>query len=88
MATSQRRPGWSWSDAVLWIGALLGIVLLGLWGDLAVGAVIAGAAALGAAATGITRRRHDTAPRLRPTGSLPGHMNPAPRSGTTAEPSQ
>lgn len=45
-AGSTTQGGWGWWDAAIWGGALLGIVLFGLFGDLAVGAVIFGIAAV------------------------------------------
>jgi predicted lipid-binding transport protein (Tim44 family) len=45
-AGSTTQGGWNWWDAAIWGGALLGIVLLGLFGDLVVGAVIFGIAAV------------------------------------------
>jgi hypothetical protein len=41
-AGSTTQGGWGWWDAAIWGGALLGIVLLGFFGDLVVGAVIFG----------------------------------------------
>jgi len=44
-AGSTTQGGWGWWDAVIWGGALLGIVLLGFFGDLVLGAMIFGIAA-------------------------------------------
>ena len=41
-ADSTAQGGWGWWDAVIWGGALVGIVLLGFFGDRVVGAVIFG----------------------------------------------
>jgi hypothetical protein len=49
-------PGWGWSDGALWIGALLGVVALGLWGDIVIGAAILGIAAVGDAVALVLRR--------------------------------
>ena len=43
------QGGWGWWDAAIWGGALLGIVCLGFWGDVVLGAVVYGVAVVVAA---------------------------------------
>jgi predicted lipid-binding transport protein (Tim44 family) len=45
-AASTTQGGRGWWDAAIWGGALVGIVLLGFFGDLVLGAVIFGIAAV------------------------------------------
>jgi predicted lipid-binding transport protein (Tim44 family) len=45
-AGSTTQGGWGWWDAAIWGGALLGIVLLGFFGDRVIGTLIFGIAAV------------------------------------------
>ena len=45
-ATVTTQSGLGWREAAIGAGIVIGILLLGLWGDVAVGAAIVGAAAL------------------------------------------
>jgi len=55
--TTTGPSGLTWAEAAVGIGIAIGILLLGLWGDVAVGAVIVGVAALvGAGARLVIRR--------------------------------
>ena len=59
-AAATRQGGLGWREAAIGAGTLLGILLFGLWGDVAVGAVIFGVAILlGAGATLVTRKPRD-----------------------------
>jgi len=44
--TTPAQGGWGWWDAVIWGGALVGLVVLGLFGDVLVGGLIFGVVAL------------------------------------------
>jgi hypothetical protein len=71
------KGGLGWHEAAVGAGVLLGIVLLGLWGDVAVGAVVVGAAAvLGAGATLVTRipTRRQRAVRVVPNARAAGSV--------------
>jgi predicted lipid-binding transport protein (Tim44 family) len=52
-AASTTQGGWGWWDAAIWVGALVGIVLFGFFGDLVVGAVIVGVAAVVSCGAGL-----------------------------------
>jgi hypothetical protein len=55
--TVTRQGGFGWLDVAVAAGVLIGIVLFGLWGDVAVGALIVGVAVgLNAVAKLVTRR--------------------------------
>jgi len=70
------QGGWGWWDAAIWGGALLGIVGLGFWGDVVLGAVVYGVAVvIGALVTTPVRwarsvRRPRPAVGRVPAGSL------------------
>lgn len=71
---ANRQGGLGWHDAAVGLGILLGVLLLGLWGDVVVGTMIMGVAALfGAGATLVSRKpRRDSTPSgsLRQSGAL------------------
>jgi predicted lipid-binding transport protein (Tim44 family) len=45
-ATAPAQGGWGWWDAVIWGGALVGLVVLGFFGDVLVGGLIFGVVVL------------------------------------------
>jgi hypothetical protein len=55
--------GWGRRDGAVWLGALVGVVAFGLWGDAVVGIAILGVAAIGDAMAFLVRR---VAARRRP----------------------
>jgi len=64
--------GWGWWDAAIWGGAFLGIVCLGFWGDVVLGAVIYGVAVVVAALLSVPVRWARSVRRPRPgTGRVP-----------------
>jgi predicted lipid-binding transport protein (Tim44 family) len=44
--TTPAQSGWGWWDAVIWGGALVGLVVLGFCGDVLIGGLIFGVVAL------------------------------------------
>jgi hypothetical protein len=52
-----RKAGLGWRDMAIFGAILLGILLLDIWGDVAIGAVILGTAALLGAGTALVTRR-------------------------------
>lgn len=68
-------PGLSWRDGAIGMGILIGFALFGLWGDVAVAAVLVGVDVLiGAAATLAPRTPRNTRPGLRSTAGGTGRV--------------
>jgi hypothetical protein len=92
-AANQRRSaatvgkGLGWREAAIGVGILLGIVLLGLWGDVVVGIVVLAVADLiCGTATLVARRSRRTAhDQHRAAAGTPGHIadNPTAAPSTT-----
>jgi hypothetical protein len=71
-----------WADAGILAGVLAGIVVLGLWGDVAIGGVIFGVAALGAGALLTARKAARARKAFRREAAADTSISDAPTAGT------